>query len=1380
MSHSRRFLIVLLTLLIVAGILWWLARIYLSSPHIATQVASRLQEAYGAPVQLGEANIGLRGSTLHKVQLFEPSDSSAKEPWLVIEHAEADIPLWDLIKNGALPSQLTLTGVAITLRFDEAGQLLTHLPTSGQNIESLPGVKIDGGQLTIQQEGRPDFTVTGIQTDAQEQNKQLALTGTVADPTWGDWTISGALDRTTSAGSTTVKTADLHFTQSMLERLPFVPAKIWQQVQVNGDTAIDCAVRNDWAAKSMHYEIVLEPRAAKVSVPAIELSADQGQGKIIAQDGVITVADVQGRAAGGEVKAAGKLDFAHTSSQLDLKVDASNLELDKLPKNWELPPFGGQLSGHADLQITLVDGKMRTNGSGQGAITGVRIPGAPESKPIRLTLHPTGEGFRFRSQAAESDMGPKKGTVPLSSRGRSPFSEPALLTVALLPAQAPADPPQAPVFSPVELVNFLGTAVLRRVDALTRAGTDLVARLPKQRTAPPKPQESPSYLEAQLGLDNVDVAQLVQGLHIPLPFAVAGRISFSVQLAIPVNTARDLKSYRLRGTVTSPRFTLAGQELENIRARVVYADGVLRLEELSGQIPPEARAGAGSAAAGLFEGTARLQVIPQGDLTAHLALERIPFERVLSFMPKAAGQAQGAFSGNVEVRAPAAKLKEIDAWQTSGAITTKHLQLYGLTLEDTTVPLQLRQGTALIEAAHGRLAGTPLTISAELRLANAYPFTGHLDLQKADLAALEHLAPEVRLPVSIGGQLEVVAGIKGTLKPFAFQTTGNGTANDLTIDQLKIGTLRFRWQGDADRIQVTDVRAHLYGGELSGSGVLPLRASVPGDLHAQIQNLDVGALSKDMPNMPVQLDGCATGRLEGTLRAAEAAPSPYPLPSGVGEEGRVRGLRPREFTSRLELQAPQLRVQGIPTEGIRGSVDYRNEALTYHLEGETLGGKFHLDGQVPPAKPKPAEPAPEGHLRIEGVRLGRLAEVLHTGTALGSLRGIVNLDVSFRHAGPHLEPVGGGRFTLDRLNWGATELAGSLHGDILVREGEFRLRNLTGEFARGLLRAQIVVNLRQLNRSWFTLALDQVEAARLLAPWPALAGRVEAPLQVHLRGTLGREWRGSGEIAVVRGWVAGVEIVDWSLPLGWAFVPGFGSGQVDIRESTGQLALGRVVSRASLTWGIGLRVEGQVRFFGVELRTLVRQVTELSQLGSGQVSGRFDFAGDEVRSVDDLTGTLDARLQQTQALQLPVLQQIAPFLSVGQSSAAIFQAGSLRGHLAHGVFRIDQLSFTGTLLQLFVNGTVSLQERLNLEVMANTGNLGVNPAFVRFLGLRLPAVGPIPLTLLLEASTYFSNRLVHLRVTGTVRSPVITVEALSLLTEEALRFFVNRSNLPVP
>src|SRR5207302_8080788 len=98
-----------------------------------------------------------------------------------------------------------------------------------------------------------------------------------------------------------------------------------------------------------------------------------------------------------------------------------------------------------------------------------------------------------------------------------------------------------------------------------------------------------------------------------------------------------------------------------------------------------------------------------------------------------------------------------------------------------------------------------------------------------------------------------------------------------------------------------------------------------------------------------------------------------------------------------------------------------------------------------------------------------------------------------------------------------------------------------------------------------------------------------------------------------------------------------------------------------------------LRFYGVELRTLLRQLSDSSQLGSGQMTGRIDLTGNDVRSVDDLTGTMEATLQQTQAMALPVLQQLTPFLMPGQSNGGTFRSGDLRARLARGVVRVERL-----------------------------------------------------------------------------------------------------------
>jgi translocation and assembly module TamB len=120
----------------------------------------------------------------------------------------------------------------------------------------------------------------------------------------------------------------------------------------------------------------------------------------------------------------------------------------------------------------------------------------------------------------------------------------------------------------------------------------------------------------------------------------------------------------------------------------------------------------------------------------------------------------------------------------------------------------------------------------------------------------------------------------------------------------------------------------------------------------------------------------------------------------------------------------------------------------------------------------------------------------------------------------------------------------------------------------------------------------------------------------------------------------------------------------------------------------------------------------------------------------------------------------------------------MRGRLARGILRFERFTLTGNTVQMIIEGTVSVQGRLNLDVTARTGTLGPDPLCLRLLRLRLPPIGPVPVNLIAQASGYLSNRVIHLRVSGTVRNPVITVEPLRLLSEEAVRYFLLRTISP--
>ena len=663
------------------------------------------------------------------------------------------------------------------------------------------------------------------------------------------------------------------------------------------------------------------------------------------------------------------------------------------------------------------------------------------------------------------------------------------------------------------------------------------------------------------------------------------------------------------------------------------------------------------------------------------------------------------------------------------------------------------------------LGTAPLTGSAELALVSPWKYAAKLTLARADLALAQGLDPDFRPPFPVRGAADVTADLTGALSPLTVAESGSVKAADLTLDQFKIDSLSFQWDLGADQLKAKDVKASLYQGAVTGSAALPVRAAAAGDVNLHLDGVDMQALAKSLPALPVRVEGRASGTVQATLPPA-------------GPDGE------RAATAKVDLTAKRLRVQNIPADNLHADVDYKAGAATFHLEGDSLGGRFKLDGKYPSRGGAAKEPPPEassGRFQFQGIRLSRLGDALGLGSRLGQLRGRADIDLPFQWAGPDQALTGTGRVTMRNLALGDTLLTDRLAADLLLRDQTVQVRNLSAAVGQGSFSGTVVYNYRYPDRSRFNLRLEQVDAAALLAGSPDLAAAVEGPVDVQVRGNLGQEWRGSGEAALTRGRVYGIEVVEWRLPFTFTFHPGRGQGQLTIADSNAQLARGRATGQADLhfSYDAAPRLEGNVKFYNADLRSLLRRDGELGSYAVGQVTGHVDFSSDGLRSLDDLDATVAATLSQSQALQIPVLSVLVPFVAPGQS-ATTFDQGDLRGRLSRGVFRLQRLTLTSRIVGLVIVGTVTTQGRLDLDVTGNTGQLGINPTLLKALGVSVPAVGPIPVGVILEVSSYLSNRVVHLRVTGTIRNPEVRIEPIRLLAEEAVRFFVLQSGAPVP
>jgi translocation and assembly module TamB len=557
-----------------------------------------------------------------------------------------------------------------------------------------------------------------------------------------------------------------------------------------------------------------------------------------------------------------------------------------------------------------------------------------------------------------------------------------------------------------------------------------------------------------------------------------------------------------------------------------------------------------------------------------------------------------------------------------------------------------------------------------------------------------------------------------------------------------------------ERVKLTALEATVFGGTISGSLDYPFAPEKAGAFEVSFKGVDAAAMAAFVPDFPVRLTGAVSGKVAGSLPAAKDEP------------GRVGNLD-------VDLTAPRLTVQGIPAERLVGKVAVKGGNFDYALEGRTLGGSFEVKGRYPGRKKEPPAKDDRGTLRVTDIDLSQLAGALGSDT-LRPLGGRV--DVTFDYANDLSS--GSGRVLIRGLAWGTADASPEIVGVLLLRDGFLELRDLGGTLARGQLRGRARVSLEDPDRNFVAVVLERADARRLLAPVPDLAGFLDGNVSVELRARFGRAIHGSGSVTLSRGAVGGSDVGEIRVPFDFSTAPG-GYGRFVVREATTRSGSGRTTGAVTVTWGpgAGATVQGHARFIDLPLRAVSPALGETAYLGAGRITGRFDVSGTNVRSANDLTGTLVASLNNTSVKEVPLLRQATPFLNpIGVTKP--FQSGDIRGTLARGVFRVQRLALANPSAQVFAEGSITLEGRLDLDVVAHTGTIGPDVRGLRAFGLRLPTLGPVPLTLIRDVSDFLSNRTVRLTISGTAANPVVRVNTGALLTQEAVRFFLTRYVLP--
>ncbi|MFO0929224.1 MAG: hypothetical protein U0736_19740 [Gemmataceae bacterium] len=1417
------------------------ARVYLSSRSAARMVAGHLAGLFHTDVSIDRLHGALVGDSVLTGLTLREADGD--DPYFQADRLVANLSVWRAMWGARLPDRVEIDGPWMRLRFDRDGKLLTRLPKL-PFTGKLPNIRIRAARLTLEQVGREPFTVENGTVDIRPLPADN-LTGTIDDPVWGRFVLTGHLGRdvltvavTSDAfradmgmlrtvpfvqpqtwqrveaeaedayvrltlrvqkvvpqvryrvefdrvtvrlpqkdrpplsvrpargwfegdvnglsahgevddqvwGKWTARVGfvpksrdltinltsdDVRFDPAKLAGLPYVPAGVWRQVTAAGRGAVRLVVRLHGPTPELRYRLDVKVRDTRLQIATIHLDVDDVTGEMTVEDGRIQVHKAAGRTASGRIEATSAMDFRAAPAVLQFDLDVRGLRMRQLPPAWALPSqVDGSLTGTAWLRVTLKPGAVQTHGSGSGRIDEARLVGFPTREPVRLTLRADGKRFRFVPE------------MPLLKGLLSGWSR---LTGAAQPAAAGRPSPGWHA-ARGGAVDALAGGIARAGAAAARGAAGVGRATALNRLA------GPTQLDVRWAMDDVDPGALTERLGYRLPFTVSGPMAVRIGLTIPVDAARDLRGYRLEGTIEAARLSIGATTIAGLEARVSYAEGRLQLRSVRGEV----RA-AGRGTAGRFAGAAEAQLVPRGPAGFDLTLTDLPLEAVGAFVAAARGRLGGRVSGRLRGAVPLDLAGDPSAWRGQGVLVCPAANLFGQPIAEAATGVCLEGGQLRLLDVRGRCCGGAVAGSATLELARPYHLMADATMRGGDLAALQ-LPLASDLPRA--GTIDLSAVVRVPLTdPTAVTGTGTARAAAVRLGGVRVDELAGGLRFEKGRLTLHDLTSRLYGGVVSGTASLVL-AGLLGELDLHLDALDVAALTGLGESSGVRLQGKLSGQVGASVRL------------GGNPAGPVNaGLHTADGF--VNLTVPEVRLQGVTARQLRGAIEFRDGKIGYRARGEALGGTFSVEGSYPPP-PFGSVSQPHGWLRVERVGLNPLTQAVAGRDRLPTVSGTLSFSLPFRHDGPDWLPVGRGPFEVRDLRLADTEWAEVVRGDVRLGGDGVLVRDVSGIVGGGQLRLSGRYSFRDPARSWFDARLARLELPRLLPGGHDLRGLVDGPLDLAVRGTLGAEWHGSGSVSLTRGKVFGVEVSDVRLPLEFTHAPQRGQGELAVHEGGGQVGQGRAQLRAILNWGNGLKLDGSVRLFDAALHRLGGLLGEASTYARGQVNGRVDFAARDLRSLADVTANLQASLRSAQALQLPVLQALVPYLVPGQG-AVEFTTGEVKGRLSGGVFRIAELTLESPLVQLFLEGNVTVAGRLDLDVLAQTTKTGVNPVVLRLLLKALPPVGPVPLVVLLRANDILSDRVVRLRVGGTLKAPRVQVEPLRLLSEQAVRFFLTEA-----
>lgn len=908
----------------------------------------------------------------------------------------------------------------------------------------------------------------------------------------------------------------------------------------------------------------------------------------------------------------------------------------------------------------------------------------------------------------------------------------------------------------LEVTDFRG-----RVSGLELTGA---GRLPMQ---PPYSFQA----EAVATVNNLADLQPLIG-ELPVPPLSTGIVRLSMQSR---GTLEPL-DWNVEGQGTGRSIQIADIPLQSVDFHYMLNEELFRVRQLLVR-----------AFGGELAGSIDLPLAATELATADLRWKEVDLRRLVEFRPEGFPRVDGQLQGRLTAKVPVGQITSRETWNGAARIEMTHASVGRFAVPELAADALLQNGVlrvsdfrAVLAERRGGEQGAGNRDAAAPSPSGTLTGTGSLELDapfafRADLDAARITGDEFRvvldvfdLPFRAEGVLTGAAQVQGTVQPPDLQGRGHITGDHLVFasstaaaetnlfDELAIEHLDARWSAGGKQVALESLEMALYGGSARGTALFPLRSTDEGKADLSWNKVDLGRLAADL-----------SSRWPEDLQAAAEGAARLQWGPAVGDN---------EWDVRVEstFRLPEIRLQTLRLGSLAGEVRYAERTFHYAVAGEALDGSIRTTGTLP--LDGALEAKDQGEFQVRNVSWSTLASAANRLANVGlpeQLSARVDADATYRHGGQSTAPTGSGFVEWHHVRWADRQLLSRLQANLAMTERGISLSTSPAAFARGQLRGSLLYRFGEAGIGPWEVVVRRADAAEALSFVPAVSEWITGSLDLYLRGYFHRQVSAAGQLVVDQSRVGGVEARGIRLPVNISFDPQTGVTDFRLSQGAARVAHGRVTGSLRGTAGRTLRLDGDLNFNNVDARTLFSQLGSQSRLGRGKINGRVTLQGRNVRSIRDLGATIDVQMRDMHPDSIPVLGAIQPYLPASAPAQSV-SSGELRARLSNAVLYVERFTLTGQSLHVYADGSVTTDGRLGLDVLASTGPARSDRFLAQALLNRLPALGPPPLILALEINRFLSNRVIPLRVRGTVERPIVQVRAMPLLKDEALRYLLSQ------